>query len=135
MLVDDYAQYSNEKTDVVVVSPSGSDEPEPAPSATDRTFLSCCPFRVYTCFSLSADLPVLVTLADSKREQSWCETLRPNISHDQTSFVIAGLGVLWNNLHFEIPMFGNMADRGLQPCLRCSNDGASPPQKPRPRDP
>lgn len=34
MLVDDYDQYSNEKTDVVVVSPSGSDEPEP--SAADR---------------------------------------------------------------------------------------------------
>ncbi|EPS34506.1 hypothetical protein PDE_09470 [Penicillium oxalicum 114-2] len=34
MLVDDYDQYSNEKTDVVVVSPSGSDEPEP--SAADH---------------------------------------------------------------------------------------------------
>jgi hypothetical protein len=50
MLVDDYDQYSNEKTDVVVVSRSGSDEPEPALSAADRTFLSCCSFRVHTCF-------------------------------------------------------------------------------------
>lgn len=41
MLVDDYEQYSNEKTDVVVVSRSGSDEPEPTLSAADRTFLSC----------------------------------------------------------------------------------------------
>lgn len=39
MLVDDYEQYPNEKTDVVVVSRSGSDEPEPAPSAADRRFL------------------------------------------------------------------------------------------------
>ena len=38
MLVDEYEQYPNEKTDVVVVSRSGSDEPEPAPSATDRMF-------------------------------------------------------------------------------------------------
>lgn len=53
MLVDDYDQYSNEKTDVVVVSRSGSDEPEPALSAADRTFLSCCPFRAYTCSSLN----------------------------------------------------------------------------------
>ncbi|KAJ5992556.1 ubiquitin C-terminal hydrolase [Penicillium sp. IBT 35674x] len=36
MLVDDYEQYPNEKTDVVVVSRSGSDEPEPAPSAADH---------------------------------------------------------------------------------------------------
>ncbi|KAJ5665218.1 Ubiquitin carboxyl-terminal hydrolase 21 [Penicillium maclennaniae] len=36
MLVDEYEQYRNEKTDVVVVSRSGSDEPEPAPSATDH---------------------------------------------------------------------------------------------------
>jgi hypothetical protein len=38
MLVDEYEQYPNEKTDVVVVSRSGSDEPEPAPSAADRMF-------------------------------------------------------------------------------------------------
>ncbi|OOQ85624.1 putative ubiquitin C-terminal hydrolase (HAUSP) [Penicillium brasilianum] len=37
MLVDDYEQYSNEKTDVVVVSRSGSDEPEPVLSAADHT--------------------------------------------------------------------------------------------------
>ncbi|KAJ5381415.1 Ubiquitin carboxyl-terminal hydrolase 21 [Penicillium cataractarum] len=37
MLVDDYEQYSNEKTDVVVVSRSGSDEPEPTLSAADHT--------------------------------------------------------------------------------------------------
>jgi ubiquitin carboxyl-terminal hydrolase 7 len=36
MLVDEYEQYPNEKTDVVVVSRSGSDEPEPAPSAADH---------------------------------------------------------------------------------------------------
>ncbi|KAJ5947605.1 Ubiquitin carboxyl-terminal hydrolase 21 [Penicillium verhagenii] len=36
MLVDNYEQYPNEKTDIVVVSRSGSDEPEPAPSATDH---------------------------------------------------------------------------------------------------
>lgn len=41
MLVDDYEQYPNEKTDDVVVSGSGSDEPEPTLSAADRTFLSC----------------------------------------------------------------------------------------------
>lgn len=38
MLVDEYEQYPNEKTDVVVVSRSGSDEPDSRPSATDRTF-------------------------------------------------------------------------------------------------
>lgn len=38
MLVDEYEQYPNEKTDVVVVSRSASDEPEPAPSAADRMF-------------------------------------------------------------------------------------------------
>lgn len=39
MLVDEYDQYSNdEKTDVVVVSRSGSDDPEPVPSAADRMF-------------------------------------------------------------------------------------------------
>jgi hypothetical protein len=38
MLVDEYEQYPNEKTDVVVVSRSGSDEPEPTLSATDRMF-------------------------------------------------------------------------------------------------
>lgn len=37
MLVDDYDQYPAEKTDVVVVSRSGSDEPESAPTADDRT--------------------------------------------------------------------------------------------------
>ncbi|KAJ5182979.1 Ubiquitin carboxyl-terminal hydrolase 21 [Penicillium capsulatum] len=36
MLVDDYEQYPNEKTDVVVVSRSGSDASEPAPSAADH---------------------------------------------------------------------------------------------------
>ena len=38
MLVDEYDQYPNEKTEVVVVSHSGSDEPEsePKPSAADR---------------------------------------------------------------------------------------------------
>ncbi|KAJ5573764.1 Ubiquitinyl hydrolase 1 [Penicillium hispanicum] len=36
MLVDEYEQYPNEKTDVVVVSRSGSSEPEPAPSAADH---------------------------------------------------------------------------------------------------
>lgn len=38
MLVDDYDQYPAEKTDVVVVSRSGSDEPESAPTADDRMF-------------------------------------------------------------------------------------------------
>jgi hypothetical protein len=37
MLVDDYDQYPAEKTDVVVVSRSGSDEPEAAPRADDGT--------------------------------------------------------------------------------------------------
>lgn len=36
MLVDDYDQYPAEKTDVVVVSRSGSDEPESPPTADDR---------------------------------------------------------------------------------------------------
>ncbi|KAJ6146967.1 hypothetical protein N7497_008949 [Penicillium chrysogenum] len=36
MLVDDYDQYPAEKTDVVVVSRSGSDEPESAPTADDH---------------------------------------------------------------------------------------------------
>jgi hypothetical protein len=63
MLVDDYEQYSNEKTDVVVVSRSGSDEPEPALSAADRTFRSMSSFRVYL-FSLSE--PALPSLADLK---------------------------------------------------------------------
>lgn len=39
MIVDDY-DYPTEKTDVVVVSPPGS-EPESAITADDRTFLSC----------------------------------------------------------------------------------------------
>lgn len=43
MLVDEYEQYPNEKTDVVVVSRSGSDASEPAPSAADRMFLSTAP--------------------------------------------------------------------------------------------
>jgi ubiquitin carboxyl-terminal hydrolase 7 len=38
MLVDDYDQYPAEKTDVVVVSRSGSDEPESPPAADDRMF-------------------------------------------------------------------------------------------------
>lgn len=38
MLVDEYEQYqnNNDRTDVVVVSRSGSEEPEPEPLATDR---------------------------------------------------------------------------------------------------
>ncbi|KAJ5462719.1 hypothetical protein N7475_007663 [Penicillium sp. IBT 31633x] len=36
MLVDDYEQYPAERTDVVVVSRSGSDEPESAPTADDH---------------------------------------------------------------------------------------------------
>jgi hypothetical protein len=44
MLVDEYEQYPNEKTDVVVVSRSGSDEPEPAPSAADRMFFLSPPW-------------------------------------------------------------------------------------------
>ncbi|KAI2695503.1 hypothetical protein CBS147317_7782 [Penicillium roqueforti] len=36
MLVDEYDQYPAEKTDVVVVSRSGSDEPESAPTADDH---------------------------------------------------------------------------------------------------
>jgi hypothetical protein len=83
MLVDDYDQYSNEKTDVVVVSRSGSDEPEPALSAADRTFLSCCPFRVYTSFLSQPACLLFVTLADSKRKKSWSEIPRENISHDR----------------------------------------------------
>ena len=43
MLVDDYEQYPNEKTDVVVVSRSGSDEPEPTLSAADRRFSLLAP--------------------------------------------------------------------------------------------
>lgn len=39
MLVDEYEQLSNERTDVVVVSRSGSDDPESAPSAADRMCL------------------------------------------------------------------------------------------------
>lgn len=44
MLVDDYEQYqNNDRTDVVVVSRSGSEEEaEPDPLATDRTSL---PYR------------------------------------------------------------------------------------------
>lgn len=38
MLVDEQDQYPNEKTDVVAVSRSGSEELEPAPSADDRMF-------------------------------------------------------------------------------------------------
>lgn len=38
MLVDEYDQYPDEKKDVVVLSRSGSEEPEPAPSAADRMF-------------------------------------------------------------------------------------------------
>jgi ubiquitin carboxyl-terminal hydrolase 7 len=37
MLVDEYNQYQNEKTDVVVVSQPGSEEPDPPPTADDRT--------------------------------------------------------------------------------------------------
>jgi ubiquitin carboxyl-terminal hydrolase 7 len=37
MLVDEYDQYQNEKTDVVVVSQPGSEEPDSAPTADDRT--------------------------------------------------------------------------------------------------
>lgn len=43
MLVDDYEQYPAERTDVVVVSRSGSDEPESAPTADDRTFFVASP--------------------------------------------------------------------------------------------
>lgn len=43
MLVDDYDQYPAEKTDVVVVSRSGSDEPESAPTADDRMFFVASP--------------------------------------------------------------------------------------------
>lgn len=43
MLVDEYDQFPNEKTDVVVVSRSGSEELEPAPSAADRMFSSIIP--------------------------------------------------------------------------------------------
>jgi hypothetical protein len=60
MLVDEYEQYPNEKTDVVVVSRSGSDEPEPAPSAADRTFLSCL-HSMSTFLSLS--LPICLPSA------------------------------------------------------------------------
>ena len=42
MLVDDLEQYNNEKTDVVVVSRAGSDEPDSAPSAADRRFSLAC---------------------------------------------------------------------------------------------
>lgn len=58
MLVDDYEQYSNEKTDVVVVSRSGSDEPEPVLSAADRTFLSMSFMPSLPLFS-SRSLPAL----------------------------------------------------------------------------
>lgn len=43
MLVDEYDQYPAEKTDVVVVSRSGSDEPESAPTADDRMFFVASP--------------------------------------------------------------------------------------------
>jgi hypothetical protein len=35
MLVDEYEQYHNDRTDDVVVSRSGSEEPEPEPLADD----------------------------------------------------------------------------------------------------
>jgi ubiquitin carboxyl-terminal hydrolase 7 len=43
MLVDDYEQYPAEKTDVVVVSRSASDEPDSTPTADDRTFFVASP--------------------------------------------------------------------------------------------
>jgi ubiquitin carboxyl-terminal hydrolase 7 len=45
MLVDDYEQYTAEKTDVVVVSRSASDEPDSTPTADDRTFFVASPSR------------------------------------------------------------------------------------------
>lgn len=44
MLVDDFEQYQNDKTDDVVVSQSGSDEPESEPLADDRENLSRSPW-------------------------------------------------------------------------------------------
>lgn len=56
MLVDDYEQYPNEKTDVVVVSRSGSDASEPAPSAADRMFLSTAPSHSHSHETKSAGM-------------------------------------------------------------------------------
>lgn len=62
MLVDNYEQYPNEKTDDVVVSRSGSDEPEPALSAADRTFLSCVHSESTSCVLFATDMHPLTDI-------------------------------------------------------------------------
>ena len=54
MLVDEYEQYHNDRTDEVVVSRSGSEDPEPEPLADDRKTLA---FPSFVCSSSHARGP------------------------------------------------------------------------------
>ncbi|KAJ5176850.1 uncharacterized protein N7482_002727 [Penicillium canariense] len=81
MLVDDYEQYPNEKTDVVVVSRSGSDEPEPAPSAADQLVMitglrghgAICPHAAMMARVLpkNSDLETIEEVYDTWHIQNW----------------------------------------------------------------
>jgi ubiquitin carboxyl-terminal hydrolase 7 len=65
MLVDDYDQYPAEKTDVVVVSRSGSDEPESPPAADDHAAMMA------KVLPHNADLETLEEVHNSWRLSDW----------------------------------------------------------------
>lgn len=116
MLVDEYDQYPNEKTDVVVVSRSGSEEPEPAPSAADRMFF------------LSSLSPLLrpgtphATSDGAQRssmDDAGCE--RWNLDRARTCILAAS--------PLRPVVYVKLADQGTVN-LRCGDDGACSPPNP-----
>jgi hypothetical protein len=65
MLVDEYEQYNNDRTDVVVVSRSGSEEePETEPLADDCTSAAFLPCQLYHCW-------VFLLLYDNTLVAAW----------------------------------------------------------------
>lgn len=54
MLVDEYEQFNNDRTDVVVVSRSGSEEPEAEPLADDCMVPPCPLLRLIRCPSAAS---------------------------------------------------------------------------------
>lgn len=104
MLVDEYEQFQNDKTDDVVVSQSGSDEPDAAPPADDCK-------RPPPTFD---PLPAIATILCGGEGFSGHTPPRLRVAYD------AGVAINWS-----LRMCSKI-------CLYHSpdNDGSRPPQRP-----
>lgn len=115
MLVDEYDQYSDEKKDVVVISRSGSEELEPAPSAADRMFF----------LSSLSPPPIWITPLRLWRgtKHSMDDAGCRRWILDRARICIQAASPLGPTVYVKL------ADQDAVN-LRCGDDGACPPQNP-----